>query len=223
MAAAIILVPEMLSGPPQQGRVEPARTAGETPVKTYTIDLSQAATSQTPNNEVPDTRAPPSESLPPAPADTPSDETTDNATQADPESSGSTTSDQAASNTAPEAPIPAAQSHSEEAASQPEAQQSAPAEPPSRAPIASAAAAPKSQGGSGWAVQLGSFSSQATAERLTNELRAEGYDAFVMPVKSNAATLYRVRIGPMPSRELADATLRKVKSKVAGAAVVAHR
>jgi hypothetical protein len=32
-----------------------------------------------------------------------------------------------------------------------------------------------------------------------------------------------VRIGPMPSREQADATLRQVKGKVPGAAVVAHR
>jgi cell division septation protein DedD len=71
-------------------------------------------------------------------------------------------------------------------------------------------------------VQLGSFSSRSTADRLVTELRGEGHSAFVMPVKSGAVTLYRVRIGPLTKREAANETLRKIKPKVSGAAVVPH-
>jgi DedD protein len=85
--------------------------------------------------------------------------------------------------------------------------------------IASTPGAPRS---GAWAVQLGSFSRQATAERLAKELQGQGQDAFVMPVKSGSGTLYRVRIGPMQDRASAEATLRKVKSTTPGAAIVSH-
>jgi DedD protein len=71
-------------------------------------------------------------------------------------------------------------------------------------------------------VQLGSFSNSASAQRLANDFRAEGFDAFVMPVKTGNATLYRVRLGPMKDRAAAESVLKRAKVKVAGAAVVAH-
>jgi DedD protein len=71
-------------------------------------------------------------------------------------------------------------------------------------------------------VQLGSFASQATAAGMIKGLRTRGYDAFVMPVKSGGATLYRVRIGPVKDRESALAILHKVKEAAPGAAVVPH-
>ena len=58
------------------------------------------------------------------------------------------------------------------------------------------------------------------AERIAKQLRDRGLSAFVMPVKSGGATLYRVRIGPMKDRASAEAALRDVKSP--GAAIVAH-
>lgn len=219
MAAAIILVPEMLSGPPQQKRAEPARAEGETPVKTYTIDLSRSPNSQVPGDDVPDTRAPPAETLP-TPAAEPTDESSAEASQANPDSTSRTTAEQVAASPVPP-PAPSKPEARKEPASQPQpVAPSARPEPTVRTPVASSAPAPRST--SGWAVQLGSFSSRATAERLTGELRAEGYEAFVMPVESGGATLYRVRVGPMPSRDSAEATLRKVKDKVRGAAVVTH-
>jgi DedD protein len=232
MAAAIILVPEMLSGPPEEKRAETPRPSGETPVKTYTIDLS-GSTSAAPGGEVPDTRAPPSEASPAGAPEPAGVESGGEAPQADPESESSETAGQVAASaplespqttTPSAAPSVSAATPAPPAASGPVAARQPPpaVEPAPRAAIATAASAPKSPG-SGWAVQLGSFSSQATAERLSAELRRDGYDAFVMPVKSNSATLYRVRIGPVPSREQADATLRQVKGKVPGAAVVAHR
>ena len=69
---------------------------------------------------------------------------------------------------------------------------------------------------------MGSYSSEATAERLMNEWRGKGQEAFVMPVKSGAKTLYRVRIGPSKDRAGAEAALKAVKPSVAGAAIVAH-
>ena len=69
-------------------------------------------------------------------------------------------------------------------------------------------------------MQVGSYSREATAERLAKQLREQGQSAFVMPVKSGSATLYRVRIGPLQDRASAEAVLRDVKSP--GAAIVAH-
>lgn len=222
MAAAIILVPEMLSGPPQQKRAEPARAEGDTPVKTYTIDLSQSPSSQVPDDDVPDTRAPPAEVLP-MPAAESTDESSAEASQANPESTSRTTAEPVAASATPQAAAPAPSKPEARTEPVPQPKPVAPSaqpEPAVRTPVASSAPAPRS--GGGWAVQLGSFSSRATADRLTGELRAEGYEAFVMPVKSGGATLYRVRVGPMPSRDSAEATLRKVKDKVRGAAVVTH-
>ncbi len=71
-------------------------------------------------------------------------------------------------------------------------------------------------------MQLGSFSNSATAQRLANDFRADGFDAFVMPVKTGTTTLYRVRLGPMKDRAAAESVLKRAKPKVAGAAVVAH-
>jgi DedD protein len=71
-------------------------------------------------------------------------------------------------------------------------------------------------------VQVGSFSSRATADRLAAELKAQRYSAFVMPVKTQNSTLYRVRIGPMTDRAAADDVLKRIKAKHSGAAVVAH-
>jgi len=86
-------------------------------------------------------------------------------------------------------------------------------------PLAPAANAPTSRQ---WAVQLGSFASKTGAERLAKEWEDRGQKAFVMPVKSGSNTLYRVRLGPFAERGAADEALRKVGSRIAGAAVVAH-
>ena len=69
-------------------------------------------------------------------------------------------------------------------------------------------------------MQIGSYAKEATAERIAKQLRDQGQSAFVMPVKSGNATLYRVRVGPMKERASAEAALRTVKSP--GATIVAH-
>lgn len=240
MAAAIILIPEMLSGP---DRESPAKQAarGEGGVKTYTIDLSQspgvAAANQgsTVDNRAPPPEQSPTESVPPpeqlptaqpqvspesvAPAPTtPQEEKTPSASAPPPRREDPPP-------VVVESPPPrqiAAQPARVEAPPQSKVDTSPP-RPVASAPSAPTSSAPAaSTTRSGWAVQLGSYSSEATAERLMKEWRAKGQDAFVMPVKSGGKTLYRVRIGPTKDRAGSDAALKVVKASIPGAAVVAH-
>jgi DedD protein len=210
MAAAIILIPEMLSGPDRGSRAEQsAQTRSDAPIKTYTIDLSQSPSAQ-PTPAVVENRAPPPEEPPAAqppspPRPGPQPGASD---QAKPE-----VSQQSVATTPP--PEPA---HSEPA--RPVVEPPTPVPAPARIaarPVASDAAAPTS---GRWAVQIGSYAKEATAERIAKQLRDQGQSAFVMPVKSGGATLYRVRLGPMKDRASAEAALRTVKSQ--GATIVAH-
>ena len=164
MAAAIILIPEMLSGPDRDSEVEPA------------------APTTAPQTEQPSGAQPAGDD------------------QAKPEASQQTAS---------ATPVVAAPVVVEQPTAAP-----ARTTPP---PLASTTGAPTS---GRWAVQVGSYAREATAERLAKQLRDQGQSAFVMPVKSGGATLYRVRIGPMNDRASAEAALRDVKS--AGAAIVSH-
>ena len=49
---------------------------------------------------------------------------------------------------------------------------------------------------SGWAVQLGSFSSEANARRLIDKLRAAGFAAYLERHREADATVFKVRVGP---------------------------
>jgi DedD protein len=273
MAAAVILIPEMLSGP-DRGATEKSPEAGEGAIKTYTIDLSQspgvtgAATSPQatdnrapPPDETPSTSAPSAEQRAPEPQAQP-EPTPPAPTEFSIEGSPPPSADApgiAAESTPPPAETsprqePSAETRRAESraetpprqiAAQPARAEAPPQNPPQprseqppvRAeakpqakpeaqpkPVASAPSAPTSSvpAAKGWAVQLGSYSSEATAERLMNEWRAKGQNAFVMPVKSGGKTLYRVRIGPTKDRAAAEAALKSVKASIPGAAVVAH-
>jgi len=216
VAAAVILIPEMLSGPKQASRPlpagqaagQPANSSGEPPLKTYTIDLTQSAPAPgtavaAPAPEVVEEAAPPPEN---SAAD-------DSA--APPEESSSVRAEPAVADTAaviaatPVAAPPGAVAPPPAAETTPEPARPVVVPPP---PVAA----------KGWAVQLGTFASQSNAASVVKDMHGRGYEAFVMPVKSAKGTLYRVRIGPMKDREAASETLRQVKASVSGAAVVAH-
>ncbi len=205
MAAAVILIPEMLSGPDREPHEAARPVTDEAPLKTYTIDLNQPVGGH-PAGEGGETRAPPPEAS--------------GAVAAAPEGKPE---DPAAAQRASITPdAPARQTEAGDAVVEPPTQTAQPGPTPeqSQRPVL---ASPRLTPTSGaWAVQLGSFSRQASAERLTNELRAEGHEAFVMPVRSGAATLYRVRVGPIKDRSAAETALRTLKAKVSSAAVVAH-
>jgi DedD protein len=211
MAAAIILIPEMLSGPDRETndseeRGETAAPKNDSSLKTYTIDLSQSPGARSSAQTV-DNRVPPPEQQPEV---RPNPEPVAPSTQVIPEPQPQQTT------------APVAQAPKPTVVERPPAvtADTADSRRPAPRPLAPAADAPTS---GAWAVQLGSFSKQATADRLVKELRAKGHSAFVMPVQSDAATLYRVRIGPMKDRASAEAVLQDVKSTAPGAAVVMHR
>lgn len=220
VAAAVILVPEMLSGPDENHIAAPAAAASDAPLKTYTIDLSRAPASQpgAATEVVPD-RAPPPEIAPDQtePAATvqqiPEPATVDSGTEeiVRPPTESTGGSAQALPRTT--SPVSPPTQVSREASSVTQAAPS-PRTPPAVREMGAT--------GSGWAVQLGSFASQTKASSMAAQLKGEGYDAFVMPVKTGTATLYRVRIGPMSDQESAARTLARIKPKAADAKVVKH-
>lgn len=73
-----------------------------------------------------------------------------------------------------------------------------------------------------WAVQVGSFSSQENAERLSDELSGKGYRAFVTRLNDKDRILYRVRVGPEQDRERAELLARRLKKDGQPTAIVRH-
>jgi DedD protein len=202
MAAAVILIPEMLSGH-RESSAEPAaaQSRNDAPIKTYTIDLSHS-TSEQPPSAVVENRAPPPEepaAAQPAAGDQAKPEVPQQTTAVQPEPQ---------SQPATQAPKPAVVGQPTAAASS------------ARAPLHPLASGDDAPTSGRWAVQVGTFSKEANAQRLVKELRGQGQSAFVMPLKSGGATLYRVRVGPMNDRASAEAALRELKST--GAKVVSH-
>src|SRR5690606_37431315 len=210
MAAAIILIPEMLSGPERHEDRSAQRPAErEQAIKTYTIDLDKPQGSAA--QAAPDERAPPPEaaneqtSNPPVAAvpaadreslaqqSTPADRQTRASDETPPESvvdPQPTTPPQRTARV--EAPAPAPPARTSPAQSESAQRREATATRESsetRSAAPSLASEPDVPTTKGWAVQLGSFSNRATAEQLAKDFRPEGYRTFVMPVKSGAAPL----------------------------------
>ncbi|MGI9329242.1 MAG: SPOR domain-containing protein [Gammaproteobacteria bacterium] len=83
---------------------------------------------------------------------------------------------------------------------------------PKPKPVAKAAPKPATTANlSGWAVQLGSFANQANAKRLSGEVAAKGYKTYLLPLKRDGRTLYRVRVGPESTRQAADELAARLK------------
>ncbi|MCC6171818.1 MAG: SPOR domain-containing protein, partial [Gammaproteobacteria bacterium] len=72
----------------------------------------------------------------------------------------------------------------------------------------------------GFAVQVGSFASRASADRLAAELRGRRFETFVSPVRSSGRQLYRVRVGPVEDRAAAQALAVRLKSAGQSGSVV---
>jgi len=73
------------------------------------------------------------------------------------------------------------------------------------------AAAPVFAPRGAWAVQLGSFSSKANAEKLSRKWRAKGYAAFISSSGRGSKALHRVRIGPYADRAAAQGAAAMLK------------
>jgi len=64
----------------------------------------------------------------------------------------------------------------------------------------------------GFAVQLAAFADDKGANSLAGRLKRAGYAAYTEPLKTSKGTLWRVRVGPYPSREAALAARDKLKT-----------
>ena len=65
----------------------------------------------------------------------------------------------------------------------------------------------------GFAVQLAAFADDKGANALAGRLKKSGYTAYTEPLKTSKGTLWRVRVGPYPSREAAIAARDKLKTE----------
>ncbi len=85
------------------------------------------------------------------------------------------------------------------------------APPPVRepAPIAAIGTEPAAR----LAVQVGAFGDAASAEKLAERLRRKGFPAFVSPSTGASGARWRVRVGPMSSRDDADRTAARLKTE----------
>jgi DedD protein len=74
-----------------------------------------------------------------------------------------------------------------------------------------------------WTVQLGSFGEEPNARRLAQRAATFGYKAEVSSYRSEGRTLYRVRVGPQPTRAAADAAASALRAHGVDARVVSAR
>jgi DedD protein len=213
VALIVLIVPELLSGPPSPGQRSGfsfgrSPAPAPQPVRTVTVDL---ATSKAP---AADPGAPNTASGADSPGpNSPTDETppAPGSAQPDPQPARP---DQAAPRPAPAAPSRSspAPSHASPASGRvstrgpPAAVETAPS-----APRSVVTAARPAKAGT-WAVQLGSFANRVNADKLARQLQGQGFSVHVVSGGSGASTRYRVRIGPLADRAAAAQAKLKLQS-----------
>ena len=86
--------------------------------------------------------------------------------------------------------------------------------PPATAPAGDAPMpAPVDAPKEGYSVQLAAFADDKGANALANKLKKAAYPAYTEPLTTSKGTLWRVRVGPYPSRESAIDVRDKLKSE----------
>jgi DedD protein len=78
--------------------------------------------------------------------------------------------------------------------------------------VPSAATPPGDKAG-GFSVQLAAFTDHYGADALSNKLKKAGYPSYTEPFVSSKGTVFRVRVGPYPSREAAMSSRDKLKGE----------
>ena len=75
-----------------------------------------------------------------------------------------------------------------------------------------------------WVVQVGSFGQRENALRLRDQLRKKGYKTFVEQISTADKTFYRVRVGPVVTRDNAVALQKELqaKAKLSDTKVMSH-
>ena len=82
----------------------------------------------------------------------------------------------------------------------------------SKAPVAEAKSGAAKQPQGGFVVQVAAFSDRYGARSLVAKLKKVGFPGYTETVETDKGTLHRVRVGPYPSREVADAARAKLKA-----------
>ena len=219
IAIAVVLVPEMFSGPKsrvvapdQVTRNGAASDASTDQLKTWRVtlqDTSLAVASSSATAVVVE---------PPAPA--PRDEVAAVSSAPSLEQSQQMVAT-LASSSASMSSTSAAHSESSAAPSvKPTASSSSNSRSAKSIPAKTAEAKPVESAGK-WQVQVGSFGTEARAKQIAAQLKSQGQSASVSSVQSAGRTLYRVRVAAGTSREAAQAVLKKLATAYPGASVAA--
>ncbi|MFO1468075.1 MAG: SPOR domain-containing protein [Steroidobacteraceae bacterium] len=218
---AVLLIPELLSGPARQGPAGAAPAADETPgnspatVRHYTVQLDRpAGAAAVEMSSVPaaGASAPPSAAqsgaprgpLPPSGADPAAPDAriqplpTSRPPPPEPADTGPELKPASRSARGDPAPLPA----------------SAPAKP-AATPLPSTVAPIGTKGG--WSVQLGSFANRPNAEKLAQALRGKGIRVYVTSVGGK----HRVRAGPFPDRTAAEHAAARLRTQGQAVSIVA--
>jgi DedD protein len=211
IAALVVLVPEMLSGPGRRaGAIAPAQDpqAGA-PMRTYDMPLDPAAAGSdkrqqgltpTPGEEAAAVPPPVTQSAPPAP---PVAEAASAVAQAATEEGKAPAGDAA--------PRTGAAPAAAEAAKPSAAAEAKPASPEASKP-ATPETTPVAAGGKWW-VQAGVFASADNAQRLARDLKAAGIPTVVSQITAQGKQMHRVRSGPVADRAAALALQAKLAAK----------
>jgi DedD protein len=206
VALAVLVVPVFLDGPPPAGEIRTERVPlpGQDDQKTQTVVLDRQRSEPVPAQA---TVADPDE-------DAQAAESSDNDGDGTP-AAPVTTTDEAP----PDIDV-------EPAAAEPPGTSSsaapvAPVPEPAAPRGATVQAATSSTTGM-FAVQLGSFSSKANAEKLAAELRRQGFAAFLSQLDADAGQLHRVRVGPQKDRQAAESMAARLAAAGHKGQVVTH-
>lgn len=206
VAALVILVPEMLSGPggKRLGEAAPAQDpAAGPPLRTYDMVLEPAAGAKPAPQETLTPASPAEVAAVPPPV-----------TQAAPPAAEVAAQPAAAAPTLAEViPAPAVPAPPP----RPEARRDVPAssavkEGPAAAVAAKADAVKPPVAGKWW-VQVGVFASKENAQRLSGELKAAGFASEIAQIRVQGKELHRVRVGPVADKPAAAALQGRLAAK----------
>lgn len=244
VAAVVLLVPELLTGPGRRsgapsGETTTSEPADAPPMRSLTIDLAnpdsgarsaQPRVIEPPTARLPD-RADEATSAPPA-AEQPAQPAAAASGRQAQEVEKQAAREQARDAQEPAATVQQGGARTEQTARPTAVAQKDPSQQQTATTqrTATTARQESASGGqksspaptAGWAVQVGSFASRENAERLKRDLGGQGFEAFVAEGSSGGRKLYRVRIGPVAERAQAEALAARLRKAGRSGAVVAH-
>lgn len=108
---------------------------------------------------------------------------------------------------------PAATEPAMPSSAQSESKPAAASGPAESKPVVATPTPPAQSSREGFAVQLAAYSDDKGANALANRLKRSGYPAYTEPLKTSRGTLWRVRVGPYPSRDAATGVRDKLKAE----------